>query len=65
MEITLPLVYRGFSLCGESEEDLRVMLGWFVEVYRRRVLEVNGGKSKVMVLNREERLECEVYVDGA
>ena len=41
------------------------MVGWFVEVYRRRVLEVNGGKSKVMVLNREERLECEVYVDGA
>ena len=38
-------------LCGESEEDLRVMVGWFPEVYRRTGLKVNAGKSKVMVLN--------------
>ena len=47
-------------LCGESEEDLRTMLGWFIEVCRRRGLIVNGGKSKVMILNGEEGLECEV-----
>ena len=51
-------------LCNESEEDLRVILGWFVEVCRRRELKVNAGKSKVMVLNGEEGLECEVHVDG-
>ena len=39
------------------------MIGWFVEVCRRGGLKVNVGKSKVMVMNREERLECEVYVD--
>ena len=41
-------------LCGVSEEDLRVMVGWFAEVCRRRGLKVNSGKSKVMVLNREK-----------
>ena len=40
-------------LCGESEEELRVMVGRFAEVYRRRGLKVNAGKSKVMVLNGE------------
>ena len=35
----------------ESEEDLRVMIGRFAEVCRRKGLKVNGGKSKVMVLN--------------
>ena len=51
-------------LCGESEEDLRTMVGRFVEVLRRRGLKLSAGKSKVMVLNGEEGLECEVYVDG-
>ena len=37
-------------LCGEPEEDLSVVLGWFVEVFRRRELKVNAGKRKVMVL---------------
>ena len=37
--------------CGELEEDLRVMGGWFAEVYSRRALKVNVGKSKVMILN--------------
>ena len=27
-------------LCGESEENLKVMVGWFVEVCRRRGLKV-------------------------
>ena len=34
-------------LCDESEEDLRAMVRWFVEVCRRRGLKVNEGKSKV------------------
>ena len=38
-------------------------MGRFTEVCRRR-LKVNAGKSKAMVLNGEEGLECEVYVDG-
>ena len=52
-------------LCGESEEDLRAMVvGRFVEVYRRRGLKINAGKNKVMVMKGEEGLECEVDVDG-
>ena len=35
----------------------------FVEVNRRRGLKVNAAKSKVMVLNGEERWECEVHID--
>ena len=35
-----------------------MMVGQFVEVCRRRGLKVNAGKSKVMVLNGEEGLEC-------
>ena len=50
-------------LCGESEEYLRAMVEKFV-VCRRRGLKVDAGKSKVMVLNGEEGLECELYVDG-
>ena len=42
-------------LCGESEEELRAMVGCFVEVCRRRGLKVNAGKSRVMVLVGEER----------
>ena len=39
------------------------MVGHFVEVHRRRGLKVNAGKSKVTVLNGEEKLEYEVHVD--
>ena len=53
------LLYAGdLVLCGESEEDLRVMVRRFTEVCRRRGLKVNAGKSKVIVLNDEEGLEC-------
>ena len=52
-------------LCGESEEDLKVMVGRFVEVYKRRALKVNAEKSKVMVLGGEEEVECEIHVDAA
>ena len=51
-------------LCGESEEDLRAMVVRFVKVCKRRGLKINAGKSKVMVMNGEEGLECEVHVDG-
>ena len=51
-------------LYGESEKDLRKMVGRFAEVCRRRGLKANAGKIKVMVLNGEEGLECEVHLDG-
>ena len=50
-------------LCGESEEDLKAMIARFVQVCRR-VLKVTADKSKVMVLVEEEKLECEVCIDG-
>ena len=55
---------NGSVLCCESEEDLSVIVRWFVEVCRRRGLKVNSGKSRVMVLNGEEGLEYEVHIDG-
>ena len=39
-------------------------MGRFTEVCRRRVLKVIPCKSKVVVLNGEEGLECEGHVDG-
>ena len=36
------------------------MVCWCVE----RGLKVNAGKSRVMVLNVEEGLECEAHVNG-
>ena len=58
------LYANNLVLCGESEEDLRAMVGRSVELCRRRGLKLNAGKSKLMVLNKEEGLECEVHVDG-
>ena len=58
-------MYTGdLVFCGESEEDLREIVGRFTEVCRRRGLKVNVGKSKIMLLGGDERLECEVYVNG-
>ena len=37
-------------LCGESEEDSRAMVRWFVEVCRKG-LKVNACKRNVIVLN--------------
>ena len=42
---------------------MRVIMGWFAEVCKKRGLNVSEGKSKLMVLNGEEGLECEVHVD--
>ena len=47
-------------LCGESKEDLRAIVGHFIEVYRRRGLKDNAGKSRVMLLGGQEELEYEV-----
>ena len=44
---------------------VRGMVGLFAEVCRRRGLKVNEGKSKVMVLNGREGLECEVHAGAA
>ena len=46
------------------EEDLRAMVGHFVQVCRRRGLKANASKRKVMMFGGEEGLECEVCVDG-
>ena len=51
-------------LCGESEEDLRAIVGRFDEVCRRKAPKVDASKSKVMVLNGEDELVCEAHVDG-
>ena len=52
-ELTLPgLLYaEDLFLCAEPKEDLRLMMGRFVEVCRRRELKANGSKSKGIVLN--------------
>ena len=52
------------ALCGKSEEDLKAMVGCFIEVGRRRGLKVYADNSKVVVLGEEEGLICEVLVDG-
>ena len=44
-------------MCAESEEDLRAIVGRLVEMWRRRGLDVNAGKSKGMVLGVEEGLD--------
>ena len=44
-------------LCVASEEDLRAIVGRFIEVCRRRGLKVNAGKSKVMLLDWEKGLK--------
>ena len=51
-------------LCGELEEELKVMVERFVEIYKRRGLKVIECKSKVMVLAGEEGLESKLCVDG-
>ena len=40
-------------LCGETEENLRAMVGCYIELCSRS-LKVSAGKSKVMVLGGEE-----------
>ena len=50
------LFYAGdLVLCGESEEDLRAIVGRFIDACRRRGLKDNAGKSKVKLLDGKER----------
>ena len=51
------------DFCGESEEDLKAIVGRFVDMCRRRGPKVNAGRSKVILLNGDEELESEVCVD--
>ena len=50
-------------LCGESEEDLKVMMGHIVEMCRR-YFKINANKSKMIVLSGEEGLEYDIHMDG-
>ena len=50
-------------LYGGSEEDLRAMVGYFVEVCRRRGLKVNAGKRKVVLLGGQEEY-CRKVASG-
>ena len=59
------LLYADYLVSWEeSEEDLKVMVGHFVEVWKIRGLKVNADKSNVIVLNEEKGLGCKVCVDG-
>ena len=40
-------------LCGKSKEDLKAIVGRFVEVGKRKCLKVNAGKNEVVILNGE------------
>ena len=46
------------------EENLRVIVGSFVEVSKRRVLKVNTEMKTVMGLGKEEGSICEALADG-
>ena len=52
------------GLCGESKENLKVMVEHFVELRWIIGLKVNVNKSKVMILGGEDGLLCKVFVDG-
>ena len=41
VEYLAPLYADDLVLCGDSEEELRAMVGWFVEVWKRGGLKVN------------------------
>ena len=43
-------------LCGESEDDLRMMIRHLFEVYKRRSQKVNARNSKVMVFGVDGRI---------
>ena len=63
LDIAWPLVFMCLSFLWRVGEMPNDNCGTFVEVCRGRGLKVNAGKRKVMMLDREEGLECEVCVD--
>ena len=52
-------MYANDLVLSDESEDLRAIVGHFIEVCRRG-LKVNVGKSKVILLSGEEGLEGEV-----
>ena len=52
-------------LCSQSERDMKTMVERFVEVCSRRSLIVNGEKSEVKALGREEGSIYKDLVEGA
>ena len=59
----LSLLYADdFYLCGESEEDVKAIVGRCIVLCRRRGLKLNRAESKVV--GEEEESVCEVLVDG-
>ena len=57
MEIHGLLYAPDLILCGEFEEDLRVMVVFFIEVCKKD-LNVNGDERKEMVLGGDVGLVC-------
>ena len=51
-------------LCGELEEELRVMVARFDDLCRRRGLKFNEDKSKVLVLDGKEGLSVKFSWTG-
>ena len=64
MEIDWPLICRKPGFVWGVEGRIEGNGGTFFEVYRGQGLKVNGGMNKVMVVGGEERVECEVCIDG-
>ena len=60
----VPEDWRSAVIVSLYKGKLEMMVRRFTEVCRRRGLKVNACKSKVMVLDGEEGLECEVHVNG-
>ena len=56
MEITWPLI---LVLCEKLEDDLKVMMGRFVEMSRKGLKDY-AYKREMMVLGEEKGLECEI-----
>ena len=53
-----------FFFCDESEEDLREMVGSFVEMCSRIGLKFKGVRRKLTMLGGEEGLEREIRNSG-
>ena len=51
-------------MCGESEQELNVIVGSFIEVCKIIGLKVEEDKSKLILFNREKGLECNAQMDG-
>ena len=50
VEILWRHVFVDLVLCGGSEKDVKIMMGWFIEVCRRQGLKINADKNEVIVV---------------